>query len=302
MVPLDYKALHNSISTPTNKWLNLIADPEKQGRVITDRPFTQLSGTQVTKAWLDSDPSASSSTAPGPPPTLFYGSSREPIVIPRHMGGFTSLGGRLPDLKLGFQDVANLVGRDKVVDVIDVASQSSERWSLGKWADYITEAQELTSQAESSDPQKVAALSRQKVYNIISLEISGTALGRKVRPPTFVPQVDWVDSFWPDLPGKRGSKGRHSKIDSHTNGANGVTADHTPELEEESGKEEDQCDPAQDQKQGHPTYPQVQLYCLMGMNGSWTDWHIDFAASSVYYTVHTGSKASPYRTFTRLIV
>jgi len=28
----------------------------------------------------------------------------------------------------------------------------------------------------------------------------------------------------------------------------------------------------------------------MGMKGSWTDWHVDFAASSVYYTIHTGSK------------
>jgi hypothetical protein len=26
------------------------------------------------------------------------------------------------------------------------------------------------------------------------------------------------------------------------------------------------------------------------MKGSWTDWHVDFAASSVYYTIHTGSK------------
>jgi F-box/leucine-rich repeat protein 10/11 len=28
----------------------------------------------------------------------------------------------------------------------------------------------------------------------------------------------------------------------------------------------------------------------MGMKDSWTDWHVDFAASSVYYSVHTGSK------------
>ena len=28
----------------------------------------------------------------------------------------------------------------------------------------------------------------------------------------------------------------------------------------------------------------------MGMRGSWTDWHVDFAGSSVYYTVHTGAK------------
>lgn len=37
-------------------------------------------------------------------------------------------------------------------------------------------------------------------------------------------------------------------------------------------------------------YPKVQLYCLMGMKGAWTDWHVDFAASSVYYTIHSGAK------------
>ena len=37
-------------------------------------------------------------------------------------------------------------------------------------------------------------------------------------------------------------------------------------------------------------YPKVQLYCLMGVAGAWTDWHIDFAGSSVYYHVLHGSK------------
>jgi len=33
----DYKALHNSIASSTNKWLGLIANPEKFGRKISDR-------------------------------------------------------------------------------------------------------------------------------------------------------------------------------------------------------------------------------------------------------------------------
>ncbi|KAF5365765.1 hypothetical protein D9758_003174 [Tetrapyrgos nigripes] len=37
-------------------------------------------------------------------------------------------------------------------------------------------------------------------------------------------------------------------------------------------------------------YPKVQLYCLMGVEGAWTDWHIDFAGSSVYYHIVSGSK------------
>lgn len=41
---------------------------------------------------------------------------------------------------------------------------------------------------------------------------------------------------------------------------------------------------------GH-AYPKVQLYCLMGVANAWTDWHIDFAGSSVYYHIHTGAKS-----------
>lgn len=32
----DYSALHHHIPTPTTKWLDLIADPEKYGRVIRE--------------------------------------------------------------------------------------------------------------------------------------------------------------------------------------------------------------------------------------------------------------------------
>ena len=37
-------------------------------------------------------------------------------------------------------------------------------------------------------------------------------------------------------------------------------------------------------------YPLVQKYCLMSVKGSWTDFHLDFGGSSVWYHVHTGSK------------
>ena len=37
-------------------------------------------------------------------------------------------------------------------------------------------------------------------------------------------------------------------------------------------------------------YPQVQYYCLMSVARSYTDFHVDFSGSSVWYHVHTGSK------------
>jgi F-box/leucine-rich repeat protein 10/11 len=39
--------------------------------------------------------------------------------------------------------------------------------------------------------------SRDKVRNVISLEISGTALGDRVVPPKLVRNLDWVENHWP---------------------------------------------------------------------------------------------------------
>ena len=138
----DYHALHNHISTPTAKWLALIKEPKKTGRVISERecvahlglsavfcmsvelskgatqigPYTRIPGSLLTKQWIESDPSSSSN--PQHSPSIFHGPDREPFVVSKEDGGFTSMGGKLPKTGLTVQDVANLVGRDRMVDVI----------------------------------------------------------------------------------------------------------------------------------------------------------------------------------------
>eukprot|EP00981_Chlorochromonas_danica_P002460 scaffold473_cov159-Ochromonas_danica.AAC.13 len=37
-------------------------------------------------------------------------------------------------------------------------------------------------------------------------------------------------------------------------------------------------------------YPRVQKYCLAGMAGSYTDFHIDFGGTSVWYHILRGAK------------
>ncbi|RXK37331.1 hypothetical protein M231_05397 [Tremella mesenterica] len=262
----DYLAMHNHIPTPTGKWLELINDPEKYGARILEDNFPRIPGDLLTKAWIESPlsdtpiseivngvnyntsstspkgtsiprTSVPSASFPHPttdfsetrfPPTLFYGPSRVPLVIRKSDGGFESMGGRLPSKSLKVGDIVKLVGEDRTVDVIDVASQHSSQWSLTKWAEYIR------SRTINGEPTR-------KVYNVITLEISGTDLAKRVTPPRLVREIDWVDNFW------------------------------------EFGD-------------GGKSYPKVQLYCLMGAKGAWTDWHVDFAASSVYYSIHTGSK------------
>jgi F-box/leucine-rich repeat protein 10/11 len=59
---------------------------------------------------------------------------------------------------------------------------------LEKWAEYV----EL-------EPEK-----RDKILNVISLEISSTKLADMILPPRIVRDLDWVENFWP---GTRKGKG-----------------------------------------------------------------------------------------------
>jgi F-box/leucine-rich repeat protein 10/11 len=52
---------------------------------------------------------------------------------------------------------------------------------LGKWATYF-----------DLEPSK-----REKILNVISLEISGTKLSEMILPPKIVRDLDWVENFWP---------------------------------------------------------------------------------------------------------
>lgn len=65
-------------------------------------------------------------------------------------------------------------------------------------------------------------------------------------------QIDWVDCVWP----------RHLK-ESQTEATN--------VLEEMK-------------------YPKVQKYCLMSVKGCYTDFHVDFGGTSVWYHILKGKK------------
>lgn len=127
---------------------------------------------------------------------------------------------------LTVRQVANLVGPDYGLDVIDVKTQNSgAKMNLAKWADYYEE--------DSDD---------KPIRNVISLEVSQTKLGRLLRRPKVVRDIDLQDEVW-------------------------------PQEETDKGK-----------------FPRVQFYCLMSVADSYTDFHIDFGGSSVYYHILKGRK------------
>lgn len=127
---------------------------------------------------------------------------------------------------LTVRQVCNLAGPDTPIDVIDVKTQNSgAKWTLNRWADYYE---------ETGDDKPIR--------NVISLEVSQTRLGRLLRRPKVVRDIDLQDEVW-------------------------------PQEEKDKGK-----------------WPKVQFYCLMSVADSYTDFHIDFGGSSVYYHILKGKK------------
>lgn len=126
---------------------------------------------------------------------------------------------------LTVRKVAELYGPNEPVPVIDVKTQETKgQWTLGKWADYYEKPGE------------------KEIQNVISLEVSHSPLGRLLRRPRVVRELDLEDYVW---------------------GADTET-----------------------RAKKRP----VQFYCLMSVADSYTDFHIDFGGSSVYYHILKGTK------------
>ncbi|XP_026462710.1 jmjC domain-containing histone demethylation protein 1-like [Ctenocephalides felis] len=93
---------------------------------------------------------------------------------------------------------------------------------------------------------------KKELLNVISLEFSHTKLENYIQSPTVVRQIDWVDVVWP----------RRLK-ESQTESTNLID---------------------------EMMYPKVQKYCLMSVKNCYTDFHVDFGGTSVWYHILKGSK------------
>lgn len=126
---------------------------------------------------------------------------------------------------LTVRKVAELYGPNEPVPVIDVKSQATKgKFTLRQWANYYEQPE------------------GQPIRNVISLEISQSRLGRLIRRPKVVQDIDLEDQVW-DLDSR-------SAINKKS----------------------------------------VAYYCLMSVADSYTDFHIDFGGSSVYYHILKGMK------------
>jgi F-box/leucine-rich repeat protein 10/11 len=84
-------------------------------------------------------------------------------------GSMNGLDMRMPPSSLSVDDVRDAVGPETLVEVMDVATQSELLgWNLRDWADYF-----------KTEP-------KERVYNVISLEITGTPLAKQIQRPRIV--------------------------------------------------------------------------------------------------------------------
>jgi F-box/leucine-rich repeat protein 10/11 len=135
-------------------------------------------------------------------------------------------------------DVRNLIGGDRLVDVIDTSSHQSLLMTLDQFCKYFQNVEN--------------GREKKRILNVISLEFSHTRLDPLIEPPAVVKNLDWINKAWPNL------------------------------------LRNQQTDSTNDIKQ--MMYPKVQKYCLMSVAGCYTDFHLDFGGTSVWYHILKGEK------------
>uniref|UniRef100_A0A183CGI4 JmjC domain-containing protein n=1 Tax=Globodera pallida TaxID=36090 RepID=A0A183CGI4_GLOPA len=108
---------------------------------------------------------------------------------------------------------------------------------------------------EFIDYYKKPQSERTELWNALSLEFTSTKLAEQVSAPTVVSEIDWIDNVWP--------KHLFDPPDAAVNNDSS-------------------------------TYPKVQkleiMYCLMSVATCFTDFHIDFGGTSVWYHILKGEK------------
>ena len=149
---------------------------------------------------------------------------RVPFLVPKKKG----LGIEIPD-DLTVEKVVELIGPETIIPVLDVHTQEGTSMKLREWGAYW----------RSTKEERI----KKGRLNVISLEFSYTELGKLIKSPTVVRELDWIELCWKNHGGS--------------------------------------C---------LQNYPRVQYYCLMGVEGSYTDFHIDFGGTSVWYHIVSGEK------------
>ena len=256
-------------------------------------------------------------------PLHFAASERAALGIEVPTGGVDS---GTPGRRFGAREVAELIGKKRKVTAMEAASQKSNAtMSLEDWAAYM-EGREEEEEEEEEEEQAAAATEsgeeagrkakgskkrkrqgssagkgpssagRQKsgVLNLISLEFSGTPLAQRVSSPKFVRDIDWIDHAWPPAHGARAAQQASHRAARPAAPSSASSASASPSSASSVGP------PVYLHKgagSGAAGRPKVQKYCLMSAAGSYTDFHLDFGGTSVWYHLLKGTKVGTNANF-----
>ncbi|CAM6104093.1 unnamed protein product [Calypogeia fissa] len=106
---------------------------------------------------------------------------RNPCVVRASDVSPSALGIRLPEEELTVERIADLVGRNRQIDTIDVVTQSEgPMYTMQEWVEYFA----------ASSPRK-------PLLNVVSLVLDNTSLQEMVSAPTLVKELDLVEKAWP---------------------------------------------------------------------------------------------------------
>ena len=90
------------------------------------------------------------------------------------------LGIEIPD-DLTVEKVVELIGPETIIPVLDVHTQEGTSMKLREWGAYW----------RSTKEERI-----KKRLNVISLEFSYTELGKLIKSPTVVRELDWIELCW----------------------------------------------------------------------------------------------------------
>ena len=177
---------------------------------------------------------------------------RHGFTTPLYIPEKSGLHIKVPGPSFTVTDVKNLVGGKRVLEVMNCATQTNNQMLLKDWEEFFMHPDRSVSSLLWSLLKLTPHLLRDGTkLNVISLEFSNTKMDSYVTAPKVVRQVDWVDQVWP----------KHLK--------------------------EDQEEATNDMRR--MMYPKVQKYCLMSVAGCYTDFHVDFGGTSVWYHIVSGT-------------
>ncbi|KAJ3192629.1 JmjC domain-containing histone demethylation protein 1 [Irineochytrium annulatum] len=137
---INYSELNHGAAEDEKKWVKLLSTK----RFVPNK-FKRLLGHEATAAWAKST------------------GIREPVIIEDPDG----LGMIMPSSSLTVSQVADACGRDRVIEVMEVSTQSERQMTLEEWSEYFATPEEK----------------RKRLLNILR--------------PQIVRDLDWIDTVWP---------------------------------------------------------------------------------------------------------